>query len=306
MLGFPIVDSHVHLWDLSRLSYPWLAPPFSDEGVSGSVEAIARTYLLNDYLADAARWDVAKIVHIEAGADPRAALDETRWLQAMADQRGYPQGIIAFAALNDPGVEALLAAHAASSNVRGVRHILNWHAEPSKTYTPRDLLIDDAFASGYALLAKYELSFDLQIYPSQMPAAAKLAGRNERTPMIVNHTGMPVDRNASGLAAWRDGMAALAERPNVSVKISGFGIVDHHWTVERIRPFVLDTIDIFGVDRCMFASDFPTDKLFADFDTVIGAFDTLTHDFSEGERRKLFASNAERIYRLSPQAGTHD
>src|SRR3546814_9282531 len=88
----PFVDAHVHLWDLSRLHYPWLTPPFADDGPNGSVEAIARNYLLDDYLADAARWNVVGLVHIDAGADASAAIAETEWLQTMRDARELPSG----------------------------------------------------------------------------------------------------------------------------------------------------------------------------------------------------------------------
>lgn len=298
-ITFPIIDPHVHLWDLETLSYPWLTPPFSDAGVTGSAEPIARTYLLDDYLADAGGWTVAKIVHVEAGAAPAQALDETRWLQAMADERGFPQGIVAYAALNTPDADETLAGHRGiAPNLRGVRQILNWRPDPAKAYAERDLLQDPAFERGYALLGRYGLSFDCQIDPGQMPAAAALAARHPDVLMVLNHAGMPVDRGAAGLEAWRTGMALLAERETVSVKISGLGIVDHGWTTESIRPFVLETIELFGIDRCMFASDFPTDKLFASFDRQMGAFDEITRDFSEAEREALFAANAERIYAL--------
>src|SRR3954471_8087200 len=113
----PFIDAHVHLWDLDRIAYPWLTPPFADDGPNGSVEPIAKTYLLDDYLADAAGWDVRGIVHVDAGAHPDDALAETDWLQDIADTRGMPNAIIAFAALDDPNVETLLAAHAARANV---------------------------------------------------------------------------------------------------------------------------------------------------------------------------------------------
>jgi predicted TIM-barrel fold metal-dependent hydrolase len=296
-LDFPLVDAHVHLWDLDgSIRYPWLTPPFSDGGVAGRVEAIARTYLLENYLADAAGFDIAKIVHVDAGADPKDALAETRWLQTLADAQGRPDGIVAYAPLNDPEVEALLEAHAAHPNVRGVRQILNWHADPNLTYTPVDLLQDPAFEAGYGRLKTYGLRFDCQIYPGQTPAAAALAGRHPDTPLILNHAGMPVDASVEGLAQWRAGLRVLAAQPNVAVKISGLAIVRHDWTVESLRPLVLETIDIFGVDRCMFASDFPTDKLFGGFSDVLTAYDQITADFSSDERRRLFARNAERIY----------
>ena len=102
MTRIPFIDAHVHLWDLDRIAYPWLQPPFADDGPNGSVEPIAKTYLIDDYLADAAGWDVRGIVHIDAGADAGAALAETEWLQGMADARGMPNAIVAFAALDDP------------------------------------------------------------------------------------------------------------------------------------------------------------------------------------------------------------
>lgn len=301
-LGAPpverMVDAHIHLWDLAHIPYPWLTPPFSDGGVAGNVSGIARTYLLSDYQTDAANWPVTAAVHVDAGAHPSAALDETVWLQRIARRHpDFPLAIVAYAQLEAPGAETLLAAHCQHPSVRGIRQILNWHPDPNLTYTPVDLLESEAWRRGFSLLERFGLSFDLQIYPAQMASAARLAAAHPRTPIILNHAGMPVGRDAVGLALWRKGMALLAEQPNVTVKISGLGIVDHHWTEDSIRPFVLETIATFGVDRCMFASDVPTDKLYAGFDAIMGAFSRITADFSPYARDALFAANAERIYR---------
>lgn len=296
------VDAHVHLWDLAKIAHPWLMPPFSDDGVMGSVEPIASDYLLDDYLDDAKGWNVTGMVHVDAGAAPEAALDESAWLQAIADERGMPQAIVAFAALDAPDAADILQQQAAFANVRGIRHIANWHDDPGKSYTPRNLLEDEDWQRGYALLAKFGLSFDLQIYPSQMKAAAALAARYPDIPVILNHAGMPIEPGEDGFAEWREGMAALAALPHVSTKISGFGIVDHGWTVDSIRPYVLTAIDLFGSDRAMFASDFPTDKLFGSFDMHLVAYATIIADFSAEERDALFAANAERIYRIGQGA----
>ncbi len=112
-MSIPFVDAHVHLWDLNRLRYPWLTPPFSNDGPNGSVELIARTYLPGDYRQDAANWNVVGAVHIDAGAAADEALAETEWLEGLASRDGLPTAIVAFAALDDPDVERLLAAHAA-------------------------------------------------------------------------------------------------------------------------------------------------------------------------------------------------
>ena len=303
------VDAHLHLWKLDHLSYPWLTPPFSDDGPNGSVAAIAHDYGPGDYFRDAAGYNVVKAVHIDAGADPTDAVAETRWLQGLAGEGwagagpGFPQAIVAFAALNAPDVEDVLARHVESPNVRGIRHIVNWHPDPKKTYTARNLLDDDAFARGYALLARYRLSFDLQIYPNQMEQAFRLASAHPDVPVILNHCGMPVDRDAAGIAAWKSGMRLLATLPHVATKISGLGFIDRQWTEDaqktaNMRSVVLETIDIFGTDRSLFASDFPTDKLFNAYGRQLDVYDAVTSEFSAAERDALFAANAERIYRI--------
>ena len=297
MQDLRIVDAHMHLWDLEKIRYPWLTPPLP-VGITGDVRSIAKTYLLNDYLRDAGVARVEKVVHVEAGANPADSLQETQWLQSVAQSRGFPQAIVAHADLNDPKVEGLLAEHASHRNVRGIRQIINWHADPKKTYTPRNLLDDPDWHRGFALLRKYNLSFDLQIYPAQMPAAAELARRHPDTPLILNHTGMPVDRDAAGLQAWRAGMQALAQQPNVAVKISGLAMLDWQWTTDSLRPFVLQTLEIFGPRRCMFASNFPVDRLFGSFTRQYGAYQSLAAHLSAAERDQVFVSNAERIYRI--------
>lgn len=295
-----IVDAHMHLWDLQKISYPWLTPPLP-VGITGDVSPIAQSYGLDDYLRDASGArdiHVRKIVHIEAGAAASASLDETRWLESIAQARGYPQAIIASAQLESPDVEALLAQQASHPHVRGIRQILNWHPDPLKTYTPRDLLADPAWERGFALLARHGFSFDLQIYPAQMPAAAALAGRHPDIPLILNHTGMPVDRGAAGLEAWQEGMRGLAQHPNVFVKISGLAMLDWSWSLESLRPFVLGTIDTFGPERCLFGSNFPVDRLFGSFERYYEAYLSLLAGMSATERARMLATNAERIYRI--------
>jgi predicted TIM-barrel fold metal-dependent hydrolase len=294
----PFVDAHVHLWDLGHIRYSWLMPPFSDEGPNGSTEPIARDYLIDDYRADAARWNVKGIVHIDAGADPAQALDETEWLERIAAQRGMPDGIVAFAPLHDPKVEALLERQAAHPHVRGIRQIVNWHTNPLRTYTPNDVTQDDQWWEGFGLLAKYGLSFDLQCYAGQMAGLAPLIERHPDIPVIINHIGMPVTSDREGVTRWRYGLKALAASPHVAIKLSGVGFIYRDWTIERIRPFLLEAIDLFGTERCLFASDSPTDKLFAPFDAYLEAYHAIVADFSEDERRDLFGRNANRVYRL--------
>jgi predicted TIM-barrel fold metal-dependent hydrolase len=294
-----IIDAHHHLWDLERHDYPWLKP--TTRHPAGDLTPICKSYRLEDFLADAQNQDLAKSVHLQAAmADP---VQETAWLQSLADargSRGFPHAIVAYADLADPQVEAVLERHCAHPNVRGIRFMLNYlPGEPLYCMTDRpDWLADPQWQKGFALLEKYHLSFDLQIYPHQMADAAALAARHPGIQLLLNHTGLPIRRDASYLAAWRDAMRTLAEQPNGAAKISGLGMFEPEWTAATIRPLVLDTIAIFGVDRCLFASNFPVDKLASDYDAISTAFDQITADFSESERRKLFHDNAAHFYRL--------
>lgn len=295
MEKLPFVDAHVHLWDLDHIRYPWLTPPFADDGPNGSVEPIAKTYLLDDYRADAGDWDVRGIVHVDAGAATADALKETRWLQTMADREGLPSAIIAFADLSDPDVDTLLGQHAAHPNVRGIRHIVNWHRDPRRTYTLRDVTQDEAWGRGYARLAAHGLSFDLQAYPGQFPGLARLIERHPETPVMINHMGMCVPGEER---EWRDGLTALARLPHVAIKLSGIGFTHRPWTLDQTRTLVRTAIDLFGTERAMVASDFPTDKLFGSFAKTLGAYVMATADFTDAERRAMFAGNANRLYRL--------
>jgi predicted TIM-barrel fold metal-dependent hydrolase len=295
-----LVDPHHHLWDLERFSYPWLMSQPHYDGIAGDITTIAHSYLLDDYKADQGRWKVSRSVHVEAAYDPADPLGETRWLQATADTQGMPDGIVAAATLEDPDVERVLAGHRVYANVRGIRQNLNWHPNPAKTVLKRpDMMTDPAWLSGFGLLKKYDLSFDLQLYPSQMQDAARLAARYPDISIILNHAGMPLDRDEASLALWHGGMKALAAQPNVSAKISGLGMMDWHWSTESIRPFVLDTIEYFGVERSMFASNFPVDRLYSSFDALYDAFAEIVRDLTENERRALFGDTAARVYRLT-------
>jgi predicted TIM-barrel fold metal-dependent hydrolase len=323
-----IVDPHIHLWDLDTHHYPWLANP----GVSfvGDARALKHNYLISDFLADAEsagathapearsvadanaaatnpvaspeRFELIKAVHIDANHDPADPVEETRWLQSVADgaaSHGMPNAIVAGADLSSDNVEAVLAAHAAFPNTRGIRQILNVHANPLYDYVGRHYMREPVWRRNFGLLRKYRLSFDLQLYPSQMPEAVELARENPHTPFIVNHAGMFVDRDSvQGWHDWREGLRTLAACDNVSVKISGLAMFDHEWTVDSLRPYVLETIDAFGTDRAMFASNFPVDRLFTSYHRLWSAFAAIVNGASDAEKEALFRRNAERVYRI--------
>ena len=164
---------------------------------------------------------------------------------------------------------------------------------------PRPSLFENSTWRGnISLLKQFNFSFDLQVYPQQMRQAVKLVKDHPDLQFILCHTGQPSRLDAVWLKVWRAEMQALAELENVSVKISGLGMFDRNWTVDTIKPVVLQTIEAFGVERCMFGSNFPVDGMMSSYSRLWAAFSEITGSFSENERSALFRTNAERIYRI--------
>lgn len=299
MHDLPIVDAHQHFWDLKRNHLPWLRDlpmiPFR----YGDYSAIRRDYLPEDYLRDSARQRVVQTVHVETEWDRGDPVGETRWLQEIAASSGFPHGIVAWAPLDRPDVEAILAEHCQYPRVRGIRHKPHAAASPDQVEPgAAGAMGDPAWRRGYALLERFDLSFDLQTPWWHLGEAIALAGDFPTTQVILNHTGLPADRSPEGLAGWRRAMESFAACPNVAVKISGLGQPGLSWTVAANGPIVRDTIAIFGAGRCMFASNFPVDSLCADFDTIMDGFAEIVSDLPRHQQRQLFHDNAIRLYRL--------
>ncbi|HPG24603.1 MAG: amidohydrolase family protein [Spirochaetaceae bacterium] len=301
----PVVDAHHHLWDLKENRYPWLSPdrgpdPFPD------FERLCHDYLLEDFMADVSRQHVVKSVHVQAEHDEADPVRETAWLQRVADRPGsggFPHGIVAWADLSDPGVEAVLEGHRAYPNVRGIRQMLNYTpptpGQPAPAFGHHgDLLANEGFQRRFGLLRKYDLSFDLQIFPWQTEAGAALVAAHPDTVFVLNHTIMPFDRSEAGLAVWRHAAETYAALPNVSIKISGLGMAPGGFEPGMAERLVRETIEVFGPSRCLFASNFPVDKLMADYDTIWGLFRRSIATYSEAEQEAMLRGNAERVYRL--------
>ncbi len=295
-----IIDPHFHIWDMDRFHYPWLTD-LPSAGVYGDNTPIRKNYLLDDFLRESSAFTIDKVVHVEAAVDPRERTLETEWLQAIArepESSGRPNGIVVACDLNDADVGDTLDCHMRSANVRGVRQILNTSDDPQLSFVDVEHMRSDSWIEGFAELGKRALSFDLQIYPHQMNDAAALALQFPEIQVVLNHTGMPHDLGSAHFADWRQGMETLAACPNVSVKISGLGMMFHDWTAELIRPFVIDTIAIFGVDRSMFASNFPVDGMYSSYEVLWNAYLDIVRDVSDDDLASLFHDTAERIYRL--------
>ena len=285
--AFPIADAHQHFWDPRENYHPWLCdePPIAFR--YGDYSALRRPYLPPDYLADAHGHEVTKTVYVETEWNPRDPLGETAWVDRLRRATGLPTVMVAQACLDRSDVASVLERQAAYPFVRGIRH------------KPRPGAMREAtWRSGYALLERFGLRFDLQAAWSELADAADLCRTYPDTLLILNHSGLPADRSAEGIAGWKRALRALAACPNAAIKISGLGVPGRRWTAELNREIVLAVVEIFGAARAMFASNFPVDGLCARFDEIYSGFRAIAAQFSASEQRALFHDNAVRIYAM--------
>jgi len=288
------IDAHHHLWDLDACHYPWLMAK-GQKRFFGDPTAIQKNYLANDFAGESATFHPEKSVHIQVGVADKDIVKESEWLQG---QPSFPNAIVAFADLSSSDVEQQIAAQLQFSKLRGIRQIIGRHIEEDQLHGSNTLIDNPNWLHGLRLLARHQLSFDLQMVPPQMPALLKTLKQVPELNVALCHCGSPWDQTRHGLENWRAGLRSLAELPNVSCKVSGLGMFNHDWTANELRPIVLDTIEIFGVERVMFGSNFPVDKLYRSYDDLWSAYFEITSAFSKQERERLFFDNAQQFYHI--------
>jgi L-fuconolactonase len=281
-----VVDAHVHLWDPARTDwYPYLSHP--PESGPGDASRMYRQFDVETYQAETARWNVEKFINV-AAATGRHSIEETIELDGNAHDWGGPDAIIGGLPPTDTVAEAieLLDRQMTASRFRGVRP-MGAHGGP----VPEAAVLN--------ALQQRNLLFELMAHTDQLRgAAAQLQGFDEVT-VVVEHTGWPRSNSDEERDLWRVGIDALAGLgDNVVCKLSGLAMPFRSMGVDAFAPWLEYAIDAFGVDRCMFASNFPVDAVFGTFDELYATFSAVTAGFDSETREKLFAGNAERVYRV--------
>jgi len=297
----PIVDAHHHVWDLERNHYPWLTPDVLVPHRYGDYTPIKRSYRAEDYLADVDGLGITSTVYMEAEWDPTDPLGETRYIEEVQAATGVPGAMVAQAWLDAEGVGETLAAQAASPLVRSVRHKPGGATSPAEVESGRrSLLSDDRWREGYALLSRHGLHFDLQTPWWNLPEARRLADDFRETTLVVNHSGVLLDRHPDTVAAWRAALEQVAAAPNVVIKASGLCVEGEPWTTDLNRDAILDIVRIFGADRVMFGSNFPVDGMFVSYRGLLDTYRDVLSALPAAEQRAVFAATAERVYRPAP------
>jgi len=294
-----LVDAHHHLWDLRMGRHPWLCGAEEKAFFMGDYGPLKKNYLPEDYRRDAAGHNVLTTVHCEAEWDREDQVGETRWITDIHSRYGFPGAIVAHAWFDTENAEEVIAAQAGFALVRGIRSKPVTAPSPDRREPGAPgTMQDERWLRGFALLERYGLSWDLRVPFWHLEEAAAVARAFPNTPIVLNHTGFPWDRSDAGLRAWRRAMEVLAREPNVHLKVSEFGLKERAWQYEDNVRVVHDALAIFGIERAMFASNFPVAGLRIGYGALVAAVGRMLADRSPEERDRFFWKNAAAFYRL--------
>lgn len=285
MPSFPLVDTHLHLWDPATLHYPWLE----------QVPPLNRRFGVDDFRAACGDVAVAQMVFVQCDCRPEQALAEADWVAAAAARDPRLRGLVAFAPLeHGDAVAAHLAQLAARPLVKGVRRLLQSEPDPEFCLRPD-------FVRGVRALARHGFTFDLCLKHPQLSGAIRLVRHCPEVRFVLDHLGKP-DAKAGLLDPWRAELRELAALPNVSCKISGLVTEADHarWTAADLQPYLAHACECFGFDRVLFGGDWPVSTLATDYPRWVQTLDAALDQLgaTADERHRLYVRNAEQIYRL--------
>jgi predicted TIM-barrel fold metal-dependent hydrolase len=291
-----IIDSHHHIWRQADLK--WLHGPMQPR-IFGDYESVRRDYPIEEFLEDVASSNVKKSVYVQANWPTDQFEDEVRWVQETADRTGWPHGIVGYADMMVSDARPQLDRLQPYSAMRGVRQQFHWHENPHYRFASSASMAEDPVVqNNIRKLADYGFTFDLQVFAGQMKGAVSLVKACPDVTFILQHAGMPEDLSDDGWATWRDGMQALARMPNITSKLSGFGTFVHRVDADLIHRIILETVDMFGSDKCMFGSNFPIEKIWSSYEALVEAHVGAARDLGEAAMHDIFYATAARVYRL--------
>ena len=288
-----IVDAHHHTWRKADL--PWLSGPIQPR-IFGPYEAVRRDYLIDEFLADLAGTGVTKSVYVQTNWPKENFEAEVAWVSQIADQSGWPHGIVGYADVTVDDIRPQLDRLTKYKLMRGVRMQLHWHENTTYRFAARpDLATDPKVQRNIARLADYGWSFDLQMFAPQMAGAAQLAAACPKVTFILQHAGMLEDLSEKGWAEWRAGMKLLAAQPNVMSKTSALGTFIHRNDPAHIAAIVRETVALFGAQRTLFGSNFPIEKLWTTYPELIAAHRAAAAQLTDADARALMHDTAMRV-----------
>ena len=283
MPNFPIVDTHLHIWDPSKIRYSWL----------DGIDVLNRPYLLSDYGEHTTGVDIEAMVFVQCEANPPGYEQEAAWVAANAEADPRLKGMVAWAPLEKgAAVAADLERLKQHKILRGIRRIIQF--EPDL-----DFCLRPDFIEGVRTLQQFDLSFDICIDHRHMANVIAFAGKVDTVPMILDHIGKPAIKDGA-LEPWRSQMFELARMDHVICKLSGVATEADHgdWTADQLRPFIDTVLEAFGFDRVAFGGDWPVAVQAIAYPRWVEIVDDVLKGESEQNQRKVWRDTANRFYRL--------
>jgi len=283
MLDFPLVDTHLHLWDTGRLRYPWL----------DDIAALNRPFLLEDYQRACGPVAVERMIFLQCECAPAQYAEEAAWVASLAKEDPRIEGIVPWAPL-EKGRAAREEVEALGDNplVKGIRRIIQFEPDPEFCLRPD-------FVEGVRMLPELGLHFEITIAEAHLENTVTFVRRCPEVRFMLDHCAKP--RIAEGvLDPWREYIAQLAEMSNVWCKLSGLTTeADHQtWTREDLKPYVDHVMACFGPDRIVFGGDWPVATLATDYPRWVETVEWSLAECTRDELRKIFHDNAVAFYRL--------
>ena len=289
----PVIDTHQHLWDLTKFRLPWLRPG----------DPLTRSFVTKDYLRATRGLNVVKAVYMEVAVDPAQHLAEAEHVIELCKRKDTPTCAAVIG--GRPGAEGFrryITRFKDSPYVKGVRQIL------PRAAAQRGPKLDGPFVRGIRLLGELGMRFDLCMPPARLLDGAKLAGQCPETRFVLDHCGNADPkwfRPGAAKAArdqadrWRRDIAAVAKRRNVVCKVSGIvARVPAKWSPGDLAPIINHCLDVFGPDRVLFASDWPVCTRGATLRQWLAALKQVIRTRPEAHRRKCLHDNASAFYEL--------
>lgn len=273
------IDAHQHFWRYSEAEYAWIGPEMG---------ALQRDFLPDDLHPLQRALQIGGTVAVQA----RQSVEETRWLQELAEKHPAIRGVVGWADLCDPSVGRQLEALCAKGQLSGVRHVVQ--DEPDDRY-----LLREDFRRGIALLGTFGLTYDILIYPRHLPVACEFVEQFPEQAFVLDHIAKPPIAQHR-LSPWAEGIRRLAEHPRVYCKVSGMVTEADwtSWTEADFRPYLDVVVEAFGTERVMIGSDWPVCTVAGSYGQVMALAYNYATQFSATEQAAMEGGNAARFYAL--------
>ncbi len=273
------IDAHQHFWHYDPAEYSW---------IGAGMEVLKRDHLPGD---------LAPLLHA-AGLDgsvavqARQSVEETRWLLELAAREPAIKGVVGWVDLRSADAGRDLERLVVDAKLRGVRHVVQ--DEPDDEF-----MLRPDFLRGLSVLAEFGLSYDLLVFPRQLPAACRVVERLPQQRFVVDHIAKPLIREGR-LEPWATDLRRLAALPNVMCKVSGLVTEAswQGWRAEDFAPYLDVVFEAFGPGRIMFGSDWPVCTLAAGYQQVVGLVAGYVASLPPAEQAGVWGSNAARFYGL--------